>query len=72
MKSTIKKITSAFVAVFIFNSASAQLTVAAGTPTLLVDTLLGTGVTASGVTYTGDPTSTGTFNGAFSNIGFIA
>lgn len=72
MKSSIKKITSAIVAVFIFNSASAQLTVAAGTPAVLVDTLLGTGVTASGVTYTGDPSSTGTFNGAFSNIGFTS
>ena len=68
----IKKITAAFVAVFVFNSASAQLTVAGATPVLMVDTLLGTGVTASGVTYTGDLTSTGTFNGAFSNIGFTS
>lgn len=70
MKSTIKKITAAFVAAFIFNSASAQLTVATATPALMVDTLLGTGVTASGITYTGAATCRGTFNGALSNIGF--
>lgn len=72
MKSFIKKLTLSSVALFAFTTMNAQLTVAAGTPTQLVDTLLGLGVTASGITYSGYPFSTGTFNGVFSNIGFNA
>lgn len=70
MKSTITKITTGIAAAFFFTTASAQLTVAPGTPAVLVDTMLGTGVTASGITYSGYPFATGTFNGALSNIGF--
>jgi gliding motility-associated-like protein len=46
-----------------------------GTPTptqLVQNTLLGIGVTASGITYTGNVAARGTFNGTASNIGFNA
>jgi gliding motility-associated-like protein len=46
-----------------------------GTPTpvnLVQNVLLGTGVTASGITYTGDPSARGSFNGTASNIGFTS
>lgn len=70
MKSFITKIALSIIALFAFNAANAQLTVSgAFTPTQLVDTLLGTGVTASGVTYTGNINCRGTFGG-LSNIGF--
>lgn len=73
MGSFIKKITAGIVAIFIFSTASAQLTVSgAYTPAQLVDTLLGTGVTASGITYTGSVNTRGIFNGALSNIGFTS
>lgn len=70
MTSTIKKIAIGFSFLIAVNTANAQLTVAAGTPAQLVDTLLGTGVTASGITYTGGANCRGTFNGTLSNIGF--
>ncbi len=70
MKSFIQKIALSAIALFAINSTQAQLTVNGGfTPTQLVDTLLGTGVTASGVTYTGNINCRGTFGG-LSNIGF--
>ena len=73
MKSMIKKIAVAVASVFILNTSVAQLTVNGGfTPAQLVDTLLGTGVTASGVSYTGATISRGTFNGTLSNIGFTS
>ncbi len=47
-----------------------QLIVQGGlTPTQLVDTLLGPGVTVSNITYTGAATASGFFNGTASNIG---
>lgn len=73
MKSTIQKIALSLVALFTLNTANAQLTVnGTFTPAQLVDTLLGTGVTASGVTYTGSVNTRGTFNGTLSNIGFTS
>lgn len=50
----------------------AQLTVNGSmTPTQLVqNVLLGTGITASNITYSGDITARGSFNGSSSNIGF--
>lgn len=70
MKSTIKKIMLGL-SLIAMNEANAQLTVnGTFTPVQLVDTLLGTGVTASGITYTGGATCRGTFNGSLSNIGF--
>src|ERR1043165_635419 len=52
----------------------AQLTVAnTMTPTQLVqNVLLGTGVTATNVTYTGSINARGTFNGTNSNIGLAS
>ena len=70
MISAIKKFMLGIISLTAVNSATAQLTVTSGTPAQLVDTLLGTGVTASGVTYTGGTSCRGTFNGALSNIGF--
>ncbi|MGZ4046781.1 MAG: choice-of-anchor L domain-containing protein [Bacteroidia bacterium] len=72
MISFIKKITFAFIVLATINNVNAQLTVnGALTPTFLVNNvLLGTGITASGITYTGDPTARGEFNGTLSNIGF--
>ncbi|MCX6294697.1 MAG: choice-of-anchor L domain-containing protein [Bacteroidetes bacterium] len=73
MRSLIKKIALSFIALAAINSASAQLVVSgAYTPVQLVDTLLGTGVTASGITYTGGPLCRGIFNGVSSNIGFTS
>ena len=72
MISSIKKIVFALISLLIINSATAQLTVNGTlTPTMLVNNvLLGTGITASGITYTGDVTARGEFNGTLSNIGF--
>lgn len=71
MKSVIKKLVLSSMALFAFITTNAQLTVNGSfTPAQLVDTLLGTGVTASGVTYTGNINCRGTFNGTMSNIGF--
>jgi CHU_C Type IX secretion signal domain len=72
MNSIIKKITTVLVSVFTMNATQAQLTVDGTlTPTLLVnDVLLGTGITASSITYSGDITARGRFNGTLSNIGF--
>lgn len=71
MKSVIKKLVLSSMALFAFTTTNAQLTVNGSfTPAQLVDTLLGTGVTASGVTYTGNINCRGTFNGTMSNIGF--
>ena len=65
MKSFIKKLILSSLALFAFTTLNAQLTVnGTFTPVQLVDTLLGTGVTASGVTYTGNINCRGTFNGA--------
>ncbi len=72
MKLIIKKISAGIIAVFVFNTAAAQLTVSIATPILAVDTLLGDGVTASGITFSGAANYCGTFNGAFSNIGFTS
>lgn len=73
MKSTVQKIALSLAAFFAINTANAQLTVnGTFTPAQLVDTLLGTGVTASGVTYTGSVNTRGTFNGTLSNIGFTS
>lgn len=54
--------------------AVAQLTVSnALTPQQIVQTvLLGNGVTASNITFQGDPDQIGTFNGALSNIGMAS
>lgn len=71
MRSFIKKLTLSSMALFAFTTMNAQLTVnGTFTPAQLVDTLLGTGVTASGITYTGSVNCRGTFNGTLSNIGF--
>ncbi len=58
----------------ICNSTQAQLTVNTGfTPTQLVqNVLLGSGVTASGVTFSGTATQRSEFNGTASNIGFTS
>src|ERR1043165_5071067 len=52
----------------------AQLsTSTAMTPTMLVqNVLLGGGVTATGITYTGDALAIGSFNGSASNIGLAS
>ncbi len=52
----------------------AQLTVSTlPAPTFMVqNVLLGGGLTASGITYTGSPGARGTFNGVASNIGFAS
>lgn len=57
---------------FISNDSSAQLTTNnAMTPSQLVqNVLLGTGITASNITFSGDSTARGSFNGSASNIGF--
>ena len=72
MISSIKKIALAVVVLTTVNNVNAQLTVnGALTPTFLVNNvLLGTGITASGITYTGDATARGEFNGTLSDIGF--
>ncbi len=59
---------------FTFYSAQAQLTVnSTMTPTQLVqNVLLGSGVTASNITYNGSPLAIGSFNGSTSNIGLSA
>lgn len=55
-------------------SVQAQLTTSTAiTPTLLVqNVLLGGGLTATGITYTGSANTRGTFNGTASNIGFAS
>lgn len=75
----LKKNTYIFLAIlpvllFSFFSVKAQLTVNNTlTPTQLVQTvLLGTGVTASNITYNGVPIAIGDFNGSSSNIGLAA
>ena len=61
-----------FVLLFISPSAKAQLTTSSTmTPTQLVqNVLLGGGLTATNITYNGDATAIGSFNGTASNIGF--
>jgi hypothetical protein len=61
-------------AVFTNNHALAQLTVNGSiTPAQLVQNiLLGPGITASNITYTGNVISRGSFNGSSSNVGFAA
>ncbi len=56
---------------FIVSSAKAQLSVSSAlTPAQLVQTvLLGSGVTASNITYNGAPLAIGSFNGSASNLG---
>ena len=69
---SVKKIALAITFLFTISVANAQLTVNGTlTPTQLVDTLLGSGVTASGITYTGSVNTRGTFGG-ISNIGFTS
>jgi gliding motility-associated-like protein len=60
------------VLLFISPKAKAQLTTSTTmTPTQLVqNVLLGGGLTASNITYSGDATAIGSFNGTASNIGF--
>jgi hypothetical protein len=73
MRSLVKKIALSFITFVTVNSVNAQLVVSgAYTPVQLVDTLLGTGVTASGITYTGGALCRGVFNGTSSNIGFTS
>ena len=59
---------------FAFLDSRAQLTTStAMTPTQLVqNVLLGTGITATNITYTGAPLARGTFNGTASNLGLGA
>lgn len=58
----------------ISNDSSAQLTTNnAMTPTQLVqNVLLGAGITASNITFSGDSAARGSFNGTLSNIGFTS
>lgn len=74
IKNLISKTCVAVSAILISNAASAQLTVNTGfTPTQLVqNVLLGSGVTASGVTFSGTATQRSEFNGTASNIGFTS
>lgn len=72
---SLKKSAATFAAVlFTVAIANAQLTVNNTlTPPLLVqNVLLGTGVTATGVTFSGTTTQRGEFNGTASNIGFAS
>jgi hypothetical protein len=71
---SIKKIVIGGMLAGIAQNSFAQLTVnSALTPTYLVqNVLVGTGVTVSGVTYTGDATARGSFNGVASDIGFAS
>lgn len=71
-KNYFRKVVVAIAAIITANISYAQLTVSnAMTPAQLVQNILvGTGVTVSNVTYTGDLTAIGSFNGAASNIGF--
>src|SRR5436190_7702799 len=59
---------------FISSSAKAQLTTSTSmTPAQLVQSvLLGGGLTATNITYSGAATAIGSFNGTASNIGFNA
>jgi hypothetical protein len=72
MSIKIRNFAAALTAIAAMSTAQAQLVVNPATSTQVVDTLLGTGVTASGITYSGYSYSTGTFNGTLSNIGFNA
>lgn len=70
-----KSIFFTFITVLFVNGKTvAQLTTStAMTPTMLVqNVLLGGGLTASGITYTGSPNARGSFNGSASNIGFAS
>lgn len=70
-----KKINTILIVLLIFSQHSiAQLTTStAMTPTQLVqNVLLGSGITATNITYTGAGISRGTFNGAASNIGLAS
>lgn len=68
----IKKISLSVAGCLLGLSTFAQLTVNSSvTPTYLVNNvLLGSGITATGITYTGSATARGEFNGVASNIGF--
>lgn len=73
MKSIIKNFVLSAIALIATVSVNAQLTVNGTlTPIQLVDTLLGTGVTASGVVYSGNVNCRGAFGGSASNIGFTS
>ena len=69
-----KNILFTFLAASFFHGlANAQLTVnTAVSPTFMVQNVLmaGSGLTASGISYTGSPNARGSFNGVASNIGF--
>jgi len=55
------------------HSSHGQLTVASGmTPTQYVQSLVGGGIVISNVTFAGNPTQIGTFNGTNANVGFDA
>ena len=64
-----------FILSFLFSTtfSHAQLTVASGlTPLQYVESLVGGGIVISNVTYSGDASQIGTFDGVTSNIGFDA
>ena len=73
-KNIFKKIYLSLISFFLICTASAQLTVNGSmTPSQLVqNVLLGSGVTASNITYNGNLISSGSFNGSSSNIGFTS
>jgi gliding motility-associated-like protein len=72
--SFLKKSIVAALAIFTVTKSNAQLTVnSTPTPTMLVqNVLLGSGVTATGITFSGTATQRGSFNGTASNIGFAS
>lgn len=74
IKSTKKIILSAAIIGIGAGSVSAQLTVdPTPTPAFLVtNVLLGTGISATGITYTGSAVARGSFNGTGSGIGFAS
>jgi gliding motility-associated-like protein len=67
-----KKISLIITFILIVLSTDAQLVVNQLTATQAVSTLLGPGVTASGITFNGNALQLGEFNGAASNIGLNA
>lgn len=74
MKNVPFKISLSLIILFIVFTANAQLTVNGSlTPTQLVqNVLLGSGVTATNITYNGNSMAVGSFNGSSSNIGLSA
>ncbi|MES2591278.1 MAG: choice-of-anchor L domain-containing protein [Bacteroidota bacterium] len=74
MKNALLKISLSLIVLLTVFKADAQLTVnGSSTPTQLVqNVLLGTGVTATNITYNGNSSAIGSFNGSSSNIGLSA